>query len=99
MRQVLFHLFVSFSVMQRVARLIARNPRSLQLRAASHATSETPSTSSIATTKMESLLTGDIPVEKRSLTRGLAMNKFEKVGWRFAKCFVFLASAILILFS
>ncbi|KAF8373638.1 acdh-13 [Pristionchus pacificus] len=64
--------------MQRVARLIARNPRSLQLRAASHATSETPSTSSIATTKMESLLTGDIPVEKRSLTRGLAMNKFEK---------------------
>ncbi|GMR50148.1 hypothetical protein PMAYCL1PPCAC_20343 [Pristionchus mayeri] len=66
--------------MQRVARLVARSPRLLQLRAASQASaSDSTTSSSIATTKMESLLASDdIPVQKRSLSRGLAMNKFEK---------------------
>ncbi|GMT25522.1 hypothetical protein PFISCL1PPCAC_16819 [Pristionchus fissidentatus] len=65
--------------MQRVARLVGRRAcRSLQLRQAATASDAPSTSSSIASTKMDSLLTGDIPIEKRSLTRGLAMNKFEK---------------------
>ncbi|GMS97130.1 hypothetical protein PENTCL1PPCAC_19305 [Pristionchus entomophagus] len=77
--------------MQRVARLVTRRHPLLQLRQAASSAPESPSTSSpsssststssssvVASTRMESLLTGDVPVEKRSLTRGLAMNKFEK---------------------